>query len=69
MLSAQTRHSIADSVALQHDTLSLPARRFQKMLPRAPSAGAAAAVAMLARWDGRIDGASGAAAPSVAGLA
>ena len=62
VLSAQTRHSVADSVALQHDTLSLPARRFQALLPSAPSAGAAAATAMLARWDGRIDGASGAAA-------
>lgn len=62
VLSAQTRHSIADSVALQHDTLSLLARRFQAMLPRRPSAEAAAATAMLAHWDARIDGASGAAA-------
>ncbi|PVX29196.1 penicillin acylase family protein [Sphingomonas pokkalii] len=62
VLSKQTRHSIADSIALQHDTLSLLAQRFQAMLPRQPSPGAAAATAMLARWDARIDGASGAAA-------
>ncbi|MDR6116219.1 penicillin amidase [Sphingomonas sp. SORGH_AS789] len=62
MLSKQTRHSLADSVALQHDTSSSLARRFQAMLPGQPSPGAAAAVAMLARWDARIDGASGAAA-------
>lgn len=61
-LSKQTRHSIADSIALQHDTLSLLAQRFQAMLPRQPSPGATAAAAMLARWDARIDGASGAAA-------
>ncbi|MET3709534.1 penicillin amidase [Sphingomonas trueperi] len=62
VLSTQTRHSIADSVALQHDTLSLLARRFQAMLPVRPSAEAAAATAMLARWDARIEGASSAAA-------
>lgn len=62
VLTAETRHRVADSVALQHDTLSLPARRFQAMLPRQPSARASAAAAMLAGWDARIDGASGAAA-------
>ncbi|WP_454280622.1 penicillin acylase family protein [Sphingomonas sp. Marseille-Q8236] len=62
VLTKQARHSIADSVALQHDTLSLPAQRFQAMLPRQPSPGATAAVAMLARWDARIEGGSGAAA-------
>lgn len=62
VLSAQRRHSIADSVALQHDTLSLLAQRFQAMLPRQPSPGAAAAATMLVRWDARIEGASGAAA-------
>ncbi|WP_084579959.1 penicillin acylase family protein [Sphingomonas azotifigens] len=62
VLSTQTRHSIADSVALQHDTLSVLAQRFQAMLPRSPSPEAAPAAAMLARWDARIDGASAAAA-------
>ncbi|WP_267433097.1 penicillin acylase family protein [Sphingomonas sp. GM_Shp_1] len=62
ILSKQTRHSIADSVALQHDTLSSLARRFQAMLPHRPSPGAKAAVAMLSRWDARIDGPSAAAA-------
>lgn len=62
VLSAQPRHSIADSVALQHDTVSLLAQRFRALLPRTPSAAAKPATAMLAAWDARIDGASGAAA-------
>ena len=62
VLSRQTRHSVADSVALQHDTFSAPARQFQSLLPKAPSAGAAAATRMLAGWDARIDRESGAAA-------
>ena len=62
VLSTQTRHSIADSVALQHDTLSLLAQRFQAMLPGQPTPPAAPAATMLKRWDARIDGASAAAA-------
>lgn len=55
VLAAQPRHTLADSVALQHDTASEPARRFQALLPPAPSPGAAAAARLLAGWDARID--------------
>ena len=58
VLERQPRHSLADSVALQHDTLSTPARQLIALLPSAPSP----AGDMLRRWDGRIDGDSGAAA-------
>lgn len=57
VLSGQPKHSLADSVALQHDTLSIPARRLIAMLPdRGPAA------AMLRAWDGRVDADSAAAA-------
>jgi len=62
VLARQTRHSLADSVALQHDTLSTPALQLRALLPASPSAAAAPAVAILRGWDARIDGASGAAA-------
>ncbi|TGX54001.1 penicillin acylase family protein [Sphingomonas gei] len=62
VLAGQPRHSLADSVALQHDTLSTPARQLLAILPERPSPGAAAAVAMLRGWDARIDAGSGAAA-------
>ncbi len=62
VLEAQPKHTIADSWALQHDTLSTPAKQFLALLPKQPSAGAAAAVRMLSGWDARLDAGSGAAA-------
>ncbi|MGH6617665.1 penicillin acylase family protein [Sphingomonas sp.] len=62
VLASQTRHSLADSVALQHDTLSTPARLFLEHLPLQPSAAAKPAVDMLRGWDARIAADSGAAA-------
>ncbi|MCW6533565.1 penicillin acylase family protein [Sphingomonas lycopersici] len=62
VLSGQRKHSLADSVALQHDTLSTPARQLLALLPARGSAGAAPALAMLRGWDARIDAESGAAA-------
>lgn len=62
VLAKQTKHSVADSVALQHDTLSTPARQLLALLPKRPGADAAAATRMLAGWDARIDRDSGAAA-------
>lgn len=58
VLSAQRRHSLADSVALQHDTVSTPARQLVALLPSRPSN----AGDMLRRWDGRIAADSGPAA-------
>ncbi|QAY76201.1 penicillin acylase family protein [Sphingosinicella sp. BN140058] len=62
VLSAQPKHSLADSIKLQHDTLSTPARQLIALLPSRASAAAAPAIAMLRGWDGRIDADSGAAA-------
>jgi len=62
VLKTQDKHTLADSVALQHDTLSTPARQFLALLPAAPSAAAKPAVDMLRAWDARIDRDSGAAA-------
>ncbi len=57
VLAAQPKHSVADSVALQHDTLSKPARALIALLPEhGPAA------EMLRAWDGRVDAGSGAAA-------
>ena len=42
VLSAQPRHRLADSVALQHDTLSTPARQLVALLPARGSAGGGA---------------------------
>lgn len=61
VLRAQPKHRIEDSIALQHDVQSLPARALVKMLPAAPSTEAAAAVALLKRWDCGIEANSGAA--------
>ncbi|UVO50584.1 penicillin acylase family protein [Sphingomonas sp. SUN019] len=58
VLEAQDKHSLADSVTLQHDTLSTPARQLIALLPTRLSA----AGDMLRRWDGRIDGNSAPAA-------
>jgi penicillin amidase len=62
VLSAQPRHSLADSVALMHDTLSTPAKQLIALLPEHGSAAAEPAIAMLRGWDARLDGDSGAAA-------
>ncbi|HVF95514.1 MAG TPA: penicillin acylase family protein [Sphingomonas sp.] len=62
VLSHQQRHSIADSVALQQDTLSTPARQLLDLLPSRPSEAARAAAAMLRGWDARVTAGSGAAA-------
>jgi penicillin amidase len=62
VLAAQPHHSLADSIALQHDTLSTPARQLIALLPAAGSAGSAPAIAMLRGWDARLDAASGPAA-------
>ncbi|PZQ62986.1 MAG: penicillin acylase family protein [Sphingomonas taxi] len=58
VLAAQPRHALADSVALQHDTLSLPARRVQALLGDRDGP----AAALLRGWDARIDAGSAAAA-------
>ncbi len=50
VLAGQNRHSVADSVALQYDTLSTPARQLVALLPTASSP----AGDMLRRWDGRL---------------
>jgi penicillin amidase len=62
VLAAQDKHSLADSVALQHDVLSTPARQFLALLPAQPSEAARPAVEMLRGWDARIAAGSGAAA-------
>ncbi|MGH6652055.1 MAG: penicillin acylase family protein [Sphingopyxis sp.] len=51
VLGGQPKHRIEDSIALQHDVQSLPARALLKLLPANPSAEAAEAVALLRRWD------------------
>ncbi|MBL0914086.1 MAG: penicillin acylase family protein [Sphingopyxis sp.] len=61
VLRAQPKHRIADSIALQHDVQSLPARALLKLLPAAPSTEAANAVALLRRWDCGIEADSAAA--------
>lgn len=58
VLASQPKHGIADSVALQFDTVSAPARQLQALLPAAPSP----AADMLRRWDGRLAADSGPAA-------
>lgn len=55
VLASQPKHGIADSVALQFDTVSTPARQLQALLPAAPSP----AADMLRRWDGRLAADSG----------
>jgi penicillin amidase len=62
VLSAEPRHRLADSVALQHDTLSTPARQLIALLPARGSPEAEPAIAMLRGWDGRLDADSGPAA-------
>ncbi|HET6526348.1 penicillin acylase family protein [Sphingopyxis sp.] len=55
VLRAQPKHRIEDSIALQHDIQSLPARAIVKLLPAAPSLEAAGAAAMLHRWNCGIE--------------
>lgn len=62
VLSAQPRHTLADSVALIHDTLSTPARQLVALLPARGSADAELALAMLRGWDGNLTADSGPAA-------
>ena len=62
VLSAQSRHSLADSRALLQDTLSTPARQLAALLPERGSAEAESALAMLRGWDGRLEADSGPAA-------
>jgi penicillin amidase len=56
VLDADGEHSVARSVALQTDDLSIPARRLCRLLaPLAPGDGdAARALALLAPWDQRL---------------
>ena len=62
VLASQPRHTLADSVALQHDTLSTPALQLLALLPKAPGPAAAPAARMLAGWNARIEDDSAAAA-------
>ena len=62
VLSAQPRHSLADSVALNFDTLSTPARQLVALLPPTASVAAQPALAMLRGWDGRMQAESAPAA-------
>jgi penicillin amidase len=55
LLSRQDRHSLADSVRLQHDTLSAPALRLLRLLPRRLSEAARPAAAMLSGWNAHLD--------------
>jgi len=55
VLSAQPKHSLADSVALQQDTRSTPARQLLALLPSRGSPGTQPAIEMLRGWDARLD--------------
>ncbi|WP_420136988.1 penicillin acylase family protein [Sphingomonas sp.] len=61
VLRAQPRHRLEDSIALQHDVQSLPARALVRLLPATPSAAAAPAAALLRRWNCGIEADSAAA--------
>ena len=61
VLRDQPRHRIEDSIALQHDVQSLPARALVRMLPVKLSPEAAPAAAMLRRWDCGLEADSAAA--------
>ena len=62
VLSSQPRHSIADSLALLRDTLSIPARALVALLPARGSPVAQPAIDLLRGWDFRLDADSGPAA-------
>ncbi|MFT8644045.1 penicillin acylase family protein [Gluconacetobacter sp.] len=61
MLDATPRATLADSAALQHDTLSVLALQMVRLLPAIPPSLAAEA-ALLRAWNGRVDADSAAAA-------
>lgn len=61
VLKAQPRHGIADSIALQHDVQSLPARALLRLIPANVSAAAAPAAALMRGWDGAMTADSAAA--------
>jgi penicillin amidase len=61
VLKTQPRHSIADSIALQHDVQSLPARALKALIPARVSAAATPAAALLGGWDGAMTADSAAA--------
>lgn len=54
VLGKPGQHGPADSVALQHDDLSLPACAFLALLPERLAGPAMLAAAMLRGWDGRL---------------
>ncbi|TSD85931.1 penicillin acylase family protein [Mycobacterium sp. KBS0706] len=64
VLAGQHHHSLADSQALQADTLSVPARRMQRLLAplEARDADARRGLGLLRNWDTRLDAGSAAAA-------
>ena len=63
VLDTQPAHTIADSMALQTDDVSIPARRLRPMLEGLTGeADTADALALLAGWDGRLSRDSAAAA-------
>ncbi|GBQ85890.1 penicillin acylase family protein [Gluconobacter albidus] len=61
MLDATPHATLADSVALQHDTLSVLALQMVRLLPDVPP-DLAAEAALLKAWNGRVDASSAAAA-------
>lgn len=61
VLASQPKHRMADSIALQHDVLSLPAQALVALLPAVPTPEAAPAAALLRRWDCGIEADSAAA--------
>ncbi|HAF43339.1 MAG TPA: penicillin acylase family protein [Sphingobium sp.] len=61
VLRSQPRHRIEDSIALQHDVRSLPARALVKLIPDKLLPAAAPAAAMLKRWDCGLEADSAAA--------
>ncbi|TIL82765.1 MAG: penicillin acylase family protein, partial [Mesorhizobium sp.] len=61
VLRSQPRHSLQDSIALQHDVHSLPARALVNLLPVTPSPEASSATSLLSLWDCEIEADSAAA--------
>lgn len=62
VLGTQSRHAVNDSLALQHDDLSLPAQALLPLLPQGLQGKAAQAAKMLRGWDARVGADSGPAA-------
>jgi penicillin amidase len=58
VLAQPRKHSLEDSLALQHDVTSLPARALVKLLPETLSPAATRAATMLRGWDCRIEAGS-----------